>query len=329
MRAFLLLLALPALGCIEDRLAVEVTTEIHTDGTCHRRIVYHLERTDTARPSERIPIAARDNPLIKLHRFPLSAPWTLSRDTVDLAEIVTVEGELGSPNAIGSDYFRIRHPKARPARNQVSFAMESADGETIYEYSETFVDPASPMAAARQLARVLLKRDDAFAREFLARMEAFHLRRGDVKRVYRESFALPLLRSTSALSARRAYGVHERRELSSLFSEDHFEPALSAGLAALLPGADSGQVASAVDASLEALMPSLETEMSAAGLPMDALFPTFQEARAPIHFTVHLVMPAPITRANTCVNGDTASWEFDGDDLYGRGFEMWAKAAAQ
>lgn len=27
--------------------------------------------------------------------------------------------------------------------------------------------------------------------------------------------------------------------------------------------------------------------------------------------------------------GETAPWEFDQDDLYGRGFEMWARAAAR
>lgn len=40
-------------------------------------------------------------------------------------------------------------------------------------------------------------------------------------------------------------------------------------------------------------------------------------------------MPAPIVRANTCATGDTATWEFEGEDLYGRGFEMWAKAESR
>ena len=40
-------------------------------------------------------------------------------------------------------------------------------------------------------------------------------------------------------------------------------------------------------------------------------------------------MPLPILRANACVNGDTAVWEFDEEDLSGRGFEMKAFAAAR
>jgi hypothetical protein len=38
-------------------------------------------------------------------------------------------------------------------------------------------------------------------------------------------------------------------------------------------------------------------------------------------------MPAPILRANTCVAGDTATWEFEEEDLFGRGFEMKALAS--
>jgi hypothetical protein len=39
-------------------------------------------------------------------------------------------------------------------------------------------------------------------------------------------------------------------------------------------------------------------------------------------------MPVPILRANTCATGDTAQWDFDEDDLFGRGFEMKVLAAA-
>ena len=47
-----------------------------------------------------------------------------------------------------------------------------------------------------------------------------------------------------------------------------------------------------------------------------------------LHLRATLVMPAPILRANTCVAGDTATWEFDEEDLFGRGFEMKALASA-
>ena len=40
-------------------------------------------------------------------------------------------------------------------------------------------------------------------------------------------------------------------------------------------------------------------------------------------------MPAPILRANTCVTGDSAEWEFEEGDLFGRGFEMKALAASR
>jgi hypothetical protein len=265
---------------------------------------------------------------VKYHRFPKGEGWTISRVQAGAAEVVTVEGDFRSASAIGTDYVRTRHPRAHPAHNEVSFALENTGSATLYEYSEAFVDPASPTAAARQLARALLKRDSPFARELVQRIEAPHIKKSDVRRVYRDDFALPLLRAATALAARRAYGLRERQQLQALFQEDRFGPALAAGLLGLLPGADPAQVRTASDASLEALMPGLESEMAAAGLPMDALFPDLQETRAPIHFTARLVMPAPITRANTCVNGDTATWEFEGDDLYGRGFEMWARAAA-
>ena len=42
-----------------------------------------------------------------------------------------------------------------------------------------------------------------------------------------------------------------------------------------------------------------------------------------------LLESLPIVSANACVSGDTAVWEFDQDDLYGRGFEMKASAAAR
>jgi hypothetical protein len=40
-------------------------------------------------------------------------------------------------------------------------------------------------------------------------------------------------------------------------------------------------------------------------------------------------MPVPIVSANAWVSGETAVWEFDQDDLYRRGLEMKASAAAR
>ena len=69
----------------------------------------------------------------------------------------------------------------------------------------------------------------------------------------------------------------------------------------------------------------VQRQIAEAGLP---LLPA-SDSQQPIHFHATLVMPVPIVRANTCAQGDTATWEFDGDDLYGRGFEMWAVAASR
>lgn len=46
-----------------------------------------------------------------------------------------------------------------------------------------------------------------------------------------------------------------------------------------------------------------------------------------VRFRATLVLPVPIVRANTCFQGDIATWEFTQEDLYGRGFEMWVKAS--
>jgi len=34
---------LAPVGCIEDRLSVDLFTQIHADGTCTRRVTYRLE----------------------------------------------------------------------------------------------------------------------------------------------------------------------------------------------------------------------------------------------------------------------------------------------
>ena len=47
-----------------------------------------------------------------------------------------------------------------------------------------------------------------------------------------------------------------------------------------------------------------------------------------LHFRATLVMPFPIQRCNACAVGDTAVWEFQGAELYGRGFEMMALSSA-
>jgi hypothetical protein len=168
-----------------------------------------------------------------------------------------------------------------------------------------------------------MRRDEVFAREFMARIEGRS--RNEVRRIFRDSFALPLLKAVSALSPDSSFGLRERSMLDALFEKSHYQGDLTSALEA--QGGDAESVQKAVDASLDALMPSIEAEMAAAGNPLDLLVASLSGDRAPVHFVAHLVMPARITRANTCAEGDTASWEFDSEDLYGRGFEMWARAA--
>ena len=64
--------------------------------------------------------------------------------------------------------------------------------------------------------------------------------------------------------------------------------------------------------------------VSGEGVPLVA-----PEGAGRVRFRATLVMPVPILRANTCVSGDTAQWEFDENDLFGRGFEMKALAASR
>ncbi len=103
------------------------------------------------------------------------------------------------------------------------------------------------------------------------------------------------------------------------------EKDLAARLAQLAPGADPEVLDRALDKSADHIGEGLQRELEQAGLPLLSA----SDSQQPIHFRATLVMPAPIVRANTCAQGDTATWEFDADDLYGRGFEMWAVAASR
>jgi hypothetical protein len=326
LRLLLLSAVLVPPGCIEDTLSVDIKTEIHSDGSCARRIEYRLERIDREKGLAHMPIPEGQDTLLRLHRFPPGPKWTIENHLEDNVHTVVVSGTFASANDILSDYWRVPSPKARPAHNQISFVMDP--GEHIYEYSETFIDPVSPVAAARQLARALLKQGDGFARELQRITGDPRARRSEIKRVFRETFALPLARSISTLARRPSYGIRERRELEALFGGGSFEGDLATSLARLLPGSDSEALKKQVDAALEALEPSLEKHMASAGVPLEAVFPGLEQTRARLHFQATLVMPGPITRANTCVDGNSARWEFEGDDLFGRGFEMRAQSAA-
>lgn len=318
--AFLALLALPALGCIEERLQVDVTTYVHADGSCTRRVEYRLERRDNDKAVE---IPAAEDSLRLLHRFPQGERWTVKHEAAPLQRLVSLEATLASPNDLEWDYWRQRAKNAAPARNYVSFAM-SPDDVPVYEYSETFLDPSSPLAGARLLAQVLSKLESPFADRVTAALGAMAPRRTDVRRAYREKLAQPFAREVERLAARPIYGPREKKQVEELLqrSEEMLD-SLRDAIVAASPAAQPRELEERLKPVLDELGELADADFKATGQP-----PPFDLA-GKVRFRVTLVMPAAITRANACVQGDTAVWEFDQDDLYGRGFEMWVRAGGR
>ena len=309
-------------GCIEDRLTVELFTQIHGDGTCTRRVEYRLERVDTDKGDARLAIPPAEDVLRTLHRFPSGEPWQVRDESETGLHVVAVEATLASPNDFDGDYFRLRTRRSNPARNAVSAYADPA--HEYYEYEEVFRDPASPIAGARLLSRLLLKRDEAFAEGYARAVDDPRAvpRQSDLRRAFRERLATPFAREVATLAERPLFGPREKRELDALLEGlKEKQEALVARVSALAPGTTPEAIAEATDASLNGLAESLLPEIEAAGLPLDL------PARATtVRFRATLVMPGPILRANACVAGDTATWEFEEEDLFGRGFEMKALA---
>ena len=208
----------------------------------------------------------------------------------------------------------------------MSFATAAAE-LPVFEYAEVFLDPASPLAGARQFAQLLLKKDAEISDRIVRALADVSPRRADVKRSYRESLALPFSQLLEGIAARPLYGPRERQELEALLDRmDALHADLLKAIVARSPSTSTKEIEERLKPALDEAFESIEKELERAGqpLPVDVSDPTQR-----IHFKAVLVMPAAITRANTCVQGDTATWEFDQDDLYGRGFEMWAKAGGR
>jgi hypothetical protein len=316
------LLALP--GCIESRVSVDLFTQVHADGTCTRRVEYRLERVDTNKGDTRVEIRPEDDPLLRWHRFPTGEPWQVREEKQTGLHVIVLEALLPSPAAVDGDFHRARAPRAQPARNFVSAFVDADHG--AYEYQEVFRDPSSPLAAARALSRAALKRDQAFADGFAEALagKGAGPRESDVRRAYRERLAEPFAREVALLAERPLYGPRERRDLEELYDHlDQKQKDLAARLSALTPGTPPEDVEAAVEASFSSLGDSLLAQLEEAGLPLLA-----PEGPDRLRFRATLVMPAPILRANACVTGDTVVWEFDEDDLFGRGFEMKALAVS-
>lgn len=323
----LVALALPALGCIEDRLNVDVTTYVHADGFCTRKLEYRLERVDPDK-GRTLEIPPAQDPLRLLHRFPKGERWTVKDEPGALLHLLTAEATLPSPNDIEWDYWRQRAANVAPARNHVSFAMATdKDGTGLYEYAESFLDPASPLAGARTLAQLVARREGDFADRVVSGLGTLAPRRGDARRAYRELLAQPFSREVERLAARPLYGPREKQELEAVL--DRLEAMLDALTAEIVhksPVASPREIEERLKLLLDDFGEGIDKELQASGMPRPF---DFSEPVTRIHFRVTLVMPAAITRANACVQGDTAFWEFDQEDLYGRGFEMWAKAGGR
>ncbi len=312
-------------GCIESRLSVELFTQVHADGTCTRRVEYRLERVDTDKGDARVEIRPENDPLLRWHRFPSGELWQVREETQTGLHVIVLEALLPSPAAVDGDFYRARAPRAQPARNFVSAFVDAEHG--VYEYQEVLRDPSSPLAAARALSRAALKRDEIFAEGFAAALAGKGVgpRESDVRRAYRERLAEPFAREVALLAERPLYGPRERRDLDEIFDHlDEKQKDLAARLSALAPGTPPEEIEAAAEASFNSLGNGLLAQLEEAGLPL--LTPEGQDS---LHFRATLVMPVPILRANACVTGDTAVWEFEEEDLFGRGFEMKALASAR
>jgi hypothetical protein len=316
----LLLLACSA-GCIDGQLNVDITTVIQGDGSCTRRVVYEYRATPNPDADPLTPMAAESDPLRQLHRFPTDERWTIQHDVRAATHTVTMDGRFRSPNEIDWDYWRTATPKARPARNHFSFAMEEEGATSRFEYAEAFLDPASPIEWLRHLAQLLSQKEKPLAQALHRGLGRSSVAAADVRRALHEDVVAPLVVEVSRLSSRPVFGPREKHEAETLLDRlDEMTQALVEHLISLSPGLDAEAAKEAVDAAFEAVAGEgdLDTEGAAIFVPGTVI---------KIHAT--LTMPAPILRANTCFQGDTATWDFDGSDLYGRGFEMSAVAATQ
>ena len=169
MRARLLLVlaaALAGAACFQERLDVDVTTRIHPDGTCERRIEYRLralrhDKNGTARPFPSIPRRT-------VSGFRSSRPASAGKSVTRSAAISTwwwQRQSCPSPNDVGSDYSRAYSPRVPAASNTISYGCENSEDEgEVCEYAELFFDPASPPAVVRSVIRWMLSHDDDFAK---------------------------------------------------------------------------------------------------------------------------------------------------------------------
>ena len=309
-------------ACFQERLDVDITTRIHPDGTCERRIEYRLEHSDTDKEGDRkrVAIDPEKDALRRFHRFPTVEPWRLREERTADSHVVVVEALLPSPNDIGSDYSRASSPRAPAASNTISYGCDKGEA-AVCEYAELFFDPASPPAVIHGATRYLLTHDDDLAKSLAHALGSASPPVKVLKKLYRERFAKPLADEAERLAGRVFFGPRERSELEALMKDlDERSAQLAIAVAEVAPAAGPEASQKAVDESLDALFGRFDEEVPGA----TAVFTDDTK----VHFKYTLVMPGPILRANTCFTGDTATWEFDDEDLYVHGFDVRARAAA-
>ncbi len=320
-----LLLASLVPGCIQDHLTVDVATVVRGDGSCSRRIAYRLVPAESGEDRAQRPERDAD-PFRSILSIPTAETWMVRSDLDAPSPWVTLEGEFPSPNAIEWDYWRPTQPHLAAARNYFSFAMDGEGDKARYSYSETWLDPAAPLRMLRFLAQALVRHEDRLAADAQRRMRPSALRKKEVRAAIHETVTLPFTSRVAHIAARPVYGPRERAETAATLDTLDWKDTV-ARLQALDPSLGSDQVNDALDSALGSLWDAMSPELAAAGLSPTLVDPTTDEH--PLHVHATLTMPAPILRANTCFQGDTATWDFDGEDLYGRGFEMSAVAAAE
>jgi len=324
---FFFLLPLP--GCISNTLSIDIRTQINADGSCNRRVEYRLERTKrndgASDPATGFRQAPDGDPLRRFFRLPSGPVWTVDETVDDDLHLASAQAFLPSANAIGSDY-RMGGAKGQPATNHVSFGHDAEAAR--YEYLETFHDPNSPVILVSRIAEAAEKRDGVFAEALETALNG-RIRRAEVRRVFRERHR-PVVRALRELAGRPLFGPRERHDLEEVLKAMViFEDGpLKAALLPLAPGVGEEGLSKAFERASEEAFGPVMKEIEEEGIPLLMAFGD-DASGLEIRFRATLVLPVPIVRANTCFQGDTATWDFTQDDLYGRGFEMWVKASGR
>ena len=322
MRARLLLAVaavLAAVACFQEHLQVDVTTRIHPDGSCERRIEYRLEHRDKDGTRRTID---PDEDGLRFQRFPSGERWQVRDEAGPDLHVVVAEAVLPSPNDVGSDYSRALSPRVPAASNTISYGCEKREDEgDVCEYAELFFDPGSPPVVLRGVVRFMLAHDDDFAKTLARALGTAAPRSKVLKEAYRDRFAQPLADAADRLAGRQFFGPREHSEFEALMKDlEERSEQLGHAISELAPAAGP-------EASHKAVKESLETLFSRFDKEMPGAIEAFAGDTRRVHFKFTLVMPGPILRANACFSGDTATWEFDDEDLYVHGFDVRARAA--